>query len=107
MFKKTLAGLMLAVMTSVASASTIVMTVDGLVCAFCAQGIDKRLRKIEAIQDVYVSLEKKTVAISLRDGKDISDETLRQNLTESGYSVRAISRTDDTLDAVRARTAQP
>lgn len=107
MFKKILAGLMLVVMTTAASASTIVMTVDGLVCAFCAQGIDKRLRKIEATQDVYVSLEKKMVAISLKKDQDIADETLRQNLTESGYSVRAISRTDESLEAVRARTAQP
>lgn len=88
-----------------AAALTIEMTVDGLVCAFCAQGISKKLRQLPATQDVYVSLEKKIVALSLKPQQDIGDEQLRQALTEAGYTVRAITRSEASLDAVRQRAA--
>jgi len=36
-------------------ADTIEMHVNGLVCAFCAQGIEKKLRKFPATADVVLS----------------------------------------------------
>jgi copper chaperone CopZ len=84
-------------------AATIEMDVNGLVCAFCAQGIEKALRKFPATTDVVVSLEKKLVALSTKDGQDIADEELRRALTNAGYTVKAIRRETETLDDVRQR----
>jgi copper chaperone CopZ len=92
---------------SSATAATIEMNVNGLVCAFCAQGIEKKLRKLPATADVVVSLEQHLVAVSLKDGQDISDEELRKALTNAGYTVTSIQRTDATIEAVRARARQP
>ena len=50
-------------------AETIEMTVNGLVCGFCAQGIEKRLRKFPATADVLVSLEQRLVAVGLPRGR--------------------------------------
>ena len=86
-----------------ASAATIEMDVNGLVCAFCAQGIEKTLRAFPATADVVVSLEKKLVAVATRDGQDIGDEELRKALTNAGYTVKAIRRESESLDDVRAR----
>ena len=86
-----------------ASAATIEMDVNGLVCAFCAQGIEKTLRAFPATADVVVSLEKKLVVVATRDGQDIGDEELRKALTNAGYTVKAIRREDESLDDVRAR----
>ena len=47
-----------------AGAATIEMSVNGLVCAFCAQGIEKKLRKLPATADVVVSLERRLVAVA-------------------------------------------
>ena len=60
--------------------ATIEMTVNGLVCGFCAQGIEKTLRKNPATADVLVSLENRLVAIATKEGTDISDEELREAL---------------------------
>ncbi len=92
-----------------ATAATVEMNVNGLVCAFCAQGIEKKLRKLPATADVVVSLEQRLVAVALKDGQDISDADLRKALTDAGYKVIAIQRTDEPIDAVRARvkTAKP
>ena len=84
-----------------ANATTIEMTVNGLVCGFCAQGIEKTLRRNEATQDVVVSLENRLVAISTKPGTDISDETLRKALQDSGYDVKAIARTERSIGSIR------
>jgi copper chaperone CopZ len=91
------------VLPGFARATTIEMDVNGLVCAFCAQGISKTLRGFPATADVVVSLEKKLVAVSIKDGQDISDEELKRALTDAGYEVKAIHRESESLDDVRAR----
>lgn len=92
--------------SSLVSAKTIEMDVNGLVCAFCAQGIQKTLKAFPATEAVYVSLENRIVAVQLKDGSDIDDATLRKAMTDSGYTVVAIRRTDISLDDIRKRTAR-
>ena len=97
--------MMLAV-TATSAAATIEMTVNGLVCAFCAQGIEKKLKKFPATIEVVVNLEHRLVAVSLKDGQDILDADLRKALTDAGYTVKSIERTDTPIDEVRARLEQ-
>jgi copper chaperone CopZ len=84
-------------------AGTIEMKVNGLVCGFCAQGIEKTLRKNPATTDVLVSLENRLVAIATKDGADISDADLTKALTNAGYDVKEIQRTNHSLDALRSQ----
>jgi copper chaperone CopZ len=83
-------------------AATIELTVNGLVCGFCAQGIEKTLRKNAATSDVFVSLESRLVAIATKPNADIADEVLRMALKDAGYDVKAISRTERSLDSMRS-----
>jgi copper chaperone CopZ len=89
-----------------AEAATIEMNVNGLVCAFCAQGIEKQLRKFAATADVVVSLEHRLVAVALKDGQDIADADLRRALTNAGYSVKTIDRTETPIAELRERLKQ-
>jgi mercuric ion binding protein len=89
-----------------AEAATIEMNVNGLVCAFCAQGIEKQLRKFAATADVVVSLERRLVAVALKDGQDIPDAELRRALTNAGYSVKTIDRTETPIAELRERVKQ-
>jgi copper chaperone CopZ len=95
-----------ALLAGIANAGTIEMKVYGLVCGFCAQGIEKTLRKNPATADVIVSLEHKLVAVVTREGADISDTELTKALTDSGYDVKGITRTQRTLDQIRAELGQ-
>lgn len=83
-------------------AATIEMTVNGLVCGFCAQGIEKTLRKYPATADVLVSLENRLVAVATKEGADIPDADLRKALTDAGYDVKAIERTQRSMEDLRA-----
>jgi copper chaperone CopZ len=86
---------------SSAHAATIELTVNGLVCGFCAQGIEKTLRRNSATDDVFVSLENRLVAITTKPDADIADDVLRKALKDAGYDVKAIARTDRSLQSLR------
>jgi periplasmic mercuric ion binding protein len=66
--------------------------VKGMVCGFCAQGITKKLSKEEAVSKVHVNLGSKLVTVTLKEGKDLSNEKIEKVLTDSGYTVEKIER---------------
>ena len=84
-----------------ANAGTIEMKVNGLVCAFCAQGIEKTLKGYPATADVVVSLENRLVAVATKEGQDIPDAELRKALTDAGYTVKSIDRTQTPIAEIR------
>lgn len=100
--KKFFTVLTLLALSVSAAAGTIEMKVYGLVCAFCAQGIEKILHRNPATEDVVVSLESKLVAISTKTGQDIPDAELRKALTDAGYDVKDITRTERPIEEIRA-----
>jgi copper chaperone CopZ len=104
-FQVYLTVLLLAV-TASSAAATIEMTVNGLVCAFCAQGIEKKLKKFPATAEVVVSLEHRLVALALKEGQDIPDADLRKALTDAGYTVKSIVRTETPIADVRDKLNQ-
>jgi len=87
-------------------AKTIEMDVNGLVCAFCAQGIEKTLKGFPATEHVFVSLEHRIVAVELKDGQDIDDAALKEAITDAGYALVKIRRTDETIAAIRERVSK-
>jgi copper chaperone CopZ len=92
-------GLLLWAGTS--SAGTIEMKVNGLVCAFCAQGIEKTLKAYPATADVVVSLENRLVAVATKEGQDIPDAELTKALTDAGYTLKSIARTQTPIAEIR------
>lgn len=98
---KLLVAILLLIASPFAAAKTVEMEVNGLVCGFCAQGIEKTLKAQPATEGVFVSLENRMVAVKLKDGTDIDDAVLRKALKDSGYTVVAIRRTERSLDELR------
>ena len=81
-----------------AAPKTIQIGLDGLVCAFCAQGVEKKMKAQPATDKVFVSLDKKVAVVSLKEGKDIADATIKSEITDAGYVVKSIARSDDSFD---------
>lgn len=84
-----------------AQAETIEMKVFGMVCGFCAQGIEASLRKNPETVDVVVSLEKQLVVVETRPGSDISDKDLKAAITSAGYDLKTVARTTRTMAEIR------
>lgn len=98
-----LMAILLLIAAPFATAKTVEMEVNGLVCGFCAQGIEKTLKTLPATEGVFVSLENRLVAVKLKDGADIDDAALHKALKDSGYTVVAIRRTERSLDELRQK----
>ena len=98
--------LLLMAAASAVSAKTVEMDVNGLVCAFCAQGIEKTLKGFEATDEVFVSLENRIVAVALKEGAELTDAELTKAITDSGYAVVAIRRSDLPLQTIRDRVSR-
>ena len=59
--------------------------VKGMVCAFCAQGIEKSFKKQPEVEKIKVSLENKFIQITFKDGQRIPNEKIANILKDAGY----------------------
>ena len=78
--------------------------VNGMVCAFCAQGIEAKLRTLPQTEDVYVNLGQKIVAVQMKEGMTISTDTVREVVKDAGYEVAAIKVVPKTMAQIKAET---
>jgi copper chaperone CopZ len=69
------------------AAESVKVTVNGMVCAFCAQGIEKRLNQLPATKAVWVDLKQRTVAVEAKEGQKLDNKTIRSEITDAGYDV--------------------
>ena len=72
-----------------------------MVCAFCAQGLEKSFKSEINIKDVFVNLENYFVAIESKDGKVIDDKLITKIITEAGYDVKKIEVVSDSVIQIR------
>ena len=75
-----------------AEGRTVTVKVNGMVCDFCARSLTKVLKKKDAVEDVAISLEDKTVTILLKEGSAMSDEEIEKAVKNAGYNLAAIER---------------
>jgi len=83
---------LLAMLSTGANAETIKASVNGLVCSFCATGIEKTFNAQPAVEKVHVDLDNKLVTINTKADQKLDDETVTKLITDAGYSVTNISR---------------
>lgn len=67
------------------SKNEIQVGVKGMVCAFCAQGIEKRFKAQKEVESVEVSLADKRLKLKLKDGQTLSKEQITLILKDAGY----------------------
>jgi copper chaperone CopZ len=89
-----------------AQAETVKIKVDGMVCAFCAGAIEKKMKANKETAEVFVSLENKIVAVALKDGQKIDDAKLKAQIADAGYEVKGIERVDASIKSIRDEVAK-
>lgn len=70
-----------------AAPSAVKLSVNGMVCAFCAQGIETRLKKLPETADLYINLKQKVVAVQAKPGQSLAVDKLKAEVVEAGYEV--------------------
>ena len=70
------------------------VSVNGLVCDFCAQSIQKLFNKEESVEAVDINMDEGMIKIDLKDGYNIDDNLITKLITDSGYNVERIYRVE-------------
>jgi copper chaperone CopZ len=79
-------------------------TVNGMVCAFCAQGIEANLSKLPAAKVVFVDLKKKIVAVEARDGQKLDSKVISAEIKDAGYDVVRLETVQQSVADIKAAT---
>lgn len=59
--------------------------VSGLVCEFCAKGIEKKFKDKTEVDEIYIDLDKAQVQIILKKNKNLSDKEIKETVESAGY----------------------
>ena len=71
--------------------------VNGMVCSFCAQGIEKSLLKLDETKAVMVDLKNKVVIVEAKEGKTLNEKLIKEEITDSGYDVVSVETIPQTV----------
>ena len=92
--KKTILILFLGLMLCANSfaAERITVRVNGMVCDFCARGLEKTFTKQESIDSIDVNLTEKVLTITLKEGAALDNEIIEKLVANAGYKIEEIIR---------------
>jgi len=105
--KKTLSSTALALVmslsfsTSAFATTSIRAEVKGMVCAFCAKGISKKLNNLDAAKHVFVDLKNRVVLVEIKDQQKISLEEFNKIIQDAGYDVAKAEYVDKSLIEIK------
>ena len=68
------------------------ISVNGLVCDFCARAVEKVFGEQEGVTGVDVDLNAGKVVVATEAGVEIDDETVTTLIQDSGYNLVGIAR---------------
>lgn len=89
--KTVLRSLVLVAFAASAHAATITAKVDGMVCAFCVQGIVYQFEQLPEVKHVKVDLDTQTVTITTYDGKTLKEDDVKKTITDAGFDSVSIN----------------
>ena len=65
--------------------------VDGLSCPFCAYGLEKKLKKINGVNDAIINIDKGVAKLKGKKDESIVVEGLKDAVTDAGFTPRQIT----------------
>lgn len=92
LLKRSIALVSVLLISQFAYASTSIKAeVNGMVCAFCAKGIEKKLKALPEGQATLVDLKSRTVVLELKEGQTVPLERFKKIIQEAGYQVSNVA----------------
>ena len=77
------------------------VTVNGMVCSFCAQGIEKKMKALNETKDVYVGLKNRLVVVEVKEGLTLSQDSIKKIIKDAGYEVKSIEVSEHPIEHIK------
>lgn len=71
--------------------SYVKVEIDGMACPFCAYGLEKKLNKLQGIEDLYIELQEGSATFNIPSTKTPSEERLTKIVADAGFKVRKVT----------------
>jgi len=78
------------------------VTVNGMVCSFCAQGIEKKMKALNETKGVYVELKNHLVVVEAKEGSNISQDVIKKIIKDAGYEVKSIEVSEHPIEHIKS-----
>ena len=78
------------------------VTVNGMVCSFCAQGIEKKMKALSETKAVYVELKNHLVVVEAKEGSNISQDVIKKIIKDAGYEVKSIEVSEHPIEHIKS-----
>ncbi len=77
------------------------VTPKGMVCSFCAQGIEKKMKALSETKDVYVDLKNRLVVVEVKEGLTLSQDVINKIIKDAGYGVKSIEVSEHPIEHIK------
>lgn len=72
----------------------IVIGIDGLACPFCAYGLEKKLKKLDGVADIFVDIDEGRTDIKLKKNASLGEEKIRKAVQDAGFTLTKLKYLD-------------
>ncbi len=69
--------------------------VEGMNCPFCAYGIEKKLKRLDGVEQVEVDLTHGQFWLKVDDGITVSEETVSTIVRDAGFTFKGLTQHDE------------
>ena len=59
--------------------------IKGMVCSFCAQGLQKSIGRLKEVEKVEINLKKGYAKITVKEGKTLPMDEVKEIIKDAGY----------------------
>ena len=80
--------------SDVLAGASVRLKVNGMVCPFCAYGLEKRLGEIASVDAVLIRISDGLVQIRTKQDQELTDQVLEDAVKKSGFTLTEIERLD-------------
>lgn len=77
-------------LTATAEKAKVTVRVDGLSCPFCAYGLEKKLKKMEGVEEFFIHLESGKIEIIISDEALYNKDKVEELVKEAGFTPKGI-----------------
>ena len=90
--KKLIIAFMLIFATTVfADEKKLTVKIDGMTCPSCAASVENQFEKLDAVNSVDISLTKGIAIVTLKEGKDLKEDDVKNAVKNAGFKAIEVS----------------
>ncbi len=71
------------------------LRIDGLACPFCAYGVEKKLKSVEGVKSLEISINKGEIIVTLEDDATLTENRASQLVEDAGFALRGFEHVEN------------